>query len=348
MSDASVISRERTELYVGLFVAVGLAIMGTLIWNFSGIRDSMVPRYNLYVLLPDASGVLDGGAVKFRGTKIGFVKEKRFMDDLSGVLVTLDIFQKYEVPEESQFTIVTSGLMGDRYIDIVPPDRLTGRMIKPNTPNNPIDNTGADLMTELKKRAAMLADKMDTVLDELDLVVKESRSVVSNLNSVTEKIDQQVMSEENIGNVSKTIEKLRASTDNLATATEQLEPLLQASQETVVAAAKPFERMDAAIVKLEPALDDLRATVRNANLVMADIKNGEGVAGAILSDSKLRADLTSFVENLEAHGILGYKKGKKASDAEEKAAATKTPSKPAAKPEAKPSEPRKGPFRIFR
>jgi len=200
-------------------------------------------------------------------------------------------------------------------------------------------------MTKKKKRATTLADKMDTVLEELDMVVKESRKVVGNLNSVTEKIDQQVMSEENVSNVSKTIEKLRESTDNLATATEKLEPLLEASHETVVAASKPFERMDAAIVKLEPALDDLRATVRNANLVMADIKNGEGVAGAILSDSKLRADLTSFVENLEAHGILGYKKGKKASDEEAK---EKAAPKAGEKPESKPSEPRKGPFRIFR
>ncbi|MEO0446724.1 MAG: MlaD family protein, partial [Verrucomicrobiota bacterium] len=155
MSDASVIKKERTELFVGLFILVGLAIMGTLIWQFGKISDRMGERYTLDLVLEDASGLIVGSGVRFGGTKIGFVANKKLRGDFTGVILTLDIDAVYRLPEGSGFSVATSGLMGDRYINVSPPDQPTERPIEPGTlvegfvedPIKQIQGTVMDLST---------------------------------------------------------------------------------------------------------------------------------------------------------------------------------------------------------
>jgi len=58
MSDATVIRKERTEFYVGLFVVVGSVIMGVLIWQFGKFSDQLEKDYPVYLVLQDASGII--------------------------------------------------------------------------------------------------------------------------------------------------------------------------------------------------------------------------------------------------------------------------------------------------
>lgn len=341
MSEASVIRRERTELYVGLFIVVGLAIMGGLIWQFGSFTDKLKARYQLQIVLEDATGIIIGAEVRFGGTPIGLVTNKEIKKDFSSMLLTLEIFEQYKIPEGSKLSLATSGLMGDRYINIVPPEEVTDQTIKAGTT---IDGGGVDVLAEVTERAARLSDKMEVVLGELDQAIKETRVVVNNLTSVTEKFDQRVMSEENLDNIGETIEKMKVTTSNLANGSAKLEPLLEESRETVAAARKPFERatevidkIEPAVAELQPALAEVRPTLiefkdtaAKANYAIDRILEGDGVAGALISDPELKADLESFVENLEEHGILGYKSGKRRSDAEEEKAEEKTGDTPPA------------------
>tara|TARA_R110002096_G_scaffold4501_6_gene21108 strand:+ start:40338 stop:41408 length:1071 start_codon:yes stop_codon:yes gene_type:complete len=326
MSDESVIRTEKTEFYVGLFIVVGIAIMGTMIWQFGSVTDSFRPKYGLKVVLPDATGVIDGAQVRLAGVTIGKVKSRNFLESYRGIELNLEIYEEYRIPANSDFTSATSGLMGDSYIKIIPPRKTTGAYIEPGST---VSGEGSDLVADLSERATELSDQMSMVLSELDSAVRETRVVVENLTSVSEKFDQKIMSQQNVGNFNSTIEKLSETTDNLALASGKLAPLIDESKKTVETAAEPFKeatvmiaKLDKAIEELEPAFEelgptisDLRTTVKNANKAIEDISEGDGLIAALISDEELKNDMKSLIANLEKHGVLGYKKGKERNEA---------------------------------
>ncbi|MEM7013782.1 MAG: MlaD family protein, partial [Verrucomicrobiota bacterium] len=292
-------------------------------------------RYELTITLNDATGIIKGAPIRFGGTMVGRVRTKEISDDFTSMQLKVDIFEEYKLPKGSRFVVTTSGLMGDRFINITPPVEPTKERIQPG---ETIASSGGDMMAEFQERAARLSDKIEIVLEELDQAVVETRVVVANLTSVTEKVDQRVMSDDNLDNIAKSIEKLQVTTTNLADGSAKLEPLLEESRVTVAAAKKPFERATEVIDKIEPAVEELQpafaelkpaiAEVRPTLIEMKDVATkanyaidriieGEGVTGALISDADMRSDLESFVDNLEAHGILGYKKGKQKDDSKD-------------------------------
>ena len=62
-----------TEIKVGLFVLVGLAVVGTMVLYFGGVGDAFRKSYRITVELPDASGLLKDSSVLLAGARIGKV-----------------------------------------------------------------------------------------------------------------------------------------------------------------------------------------------------------------------------------------------------------------------------------
>jgi len=337
MSEESVIRRERTELFVGLFILVGLAIMGTLIWQFGKIGDRIGDRYQIQLRLDDASGIMEGSAVRFGGTKIGFVARKDPRTDFTGIVLTLDLDSTYRIPEGSRFAVSTSGLMGDRYINVSPPQEVTNDKIKPGAM---VEGVLEDPVKEIQETVMDLSTRANVVLAELDQAIADSQVVVANFTKISEKVDAQVLSDDNLDNFANALDKISLTTDNLTDASAKLEPLIEESRDTVKQAGKPFETADKALVELEPTVKELRVAVEGAqdaideaNSAIREVTGGEGVTASLITNEELARDLESLIANLEAHGVLGYKKGKRRNDAyeerqERRAEEKKSPSPP--------------------
>jgi len=324
MTDATVIRKERTEFYVGLFVVAGLLIMGTLIWQFGKFSDRMESDYPVTLMLQDASGIIPGGNVMFAGERVGYVKSKQLdQENFRGIKVELRIFTRFNVPEGSRFRVATSGLMGDNFISITPPpaEEITGKVIGRE---GVLIEGAANALDQLPEQGKRIADDVEILLAELDAAVADVRKVVASFVSVSEKLDQKIMSEENLTSYELAIDNISETTKNLEVASAKLAPLLEESRKTVETAAEPFRRADQAIAKIEPALAeidpairDLRATLKGMREATNQVTNGDGPVPALLGSSELRRDLESLIANLEEHGILGYKKGKAKDEAGE-------------------------------
>jgi len=310
MSDASVIRKERTEFYVGLFVVVGSVIMGVLIWQFGKFSDQLEKDYPVYLVLQDASGIIPGGNVMFSGARIGVVKSTQLdQETFQGSKVELRIFDRYRVPVGSKFRVATSGLMGDNYISVTPPspDKLTGEVLG----REGVTLQGAEnVLDQLPEKGARIADNVELLLTELDVAVEDVRKVIINFISISEKLDQRVMSEENLANFDKAVTSIGETASNLQTASDKLTELIDDSRETVATAAQPFERADKALAELEPTVKELRSTIEEIHHAADLVTTGDGPVPALLTSSEMRTNLESLVSNLEKHGILGYKRGR--------------------------------------
>src|SRR5277367_430412 len=92
-----------TELRVGLFVMVGLSVLGAGIFYVTG-PGFLGPKYRLKTFLPDVAGLANGATVSVDGVAVGNVVSIQFAPHLSeqksdkahNVEVVLRVEQKYK------------------------------------------------------------------------------------------------------------------------------------------------------------------------------------------------------------------------------------------------------------
>src|SRR5438046_7555013 len=108
------------ELKVGVFVAIGLAMIAGFVVKFGLLGEGFKTYYSLTVRFKDASGLLKGSDVLLSGAKIGQVSGgPRLVSEGEGVAVPLRIYDYVKIPQKSQFTVGSTGLLGDRFVSVV-------------------------------------------------------------------------------------------------------------------------------------------------------------------------------------------------------------------------------------
>ena len=136
------------ELKVGAFVLVGLAVLAVLLVQFGRLGEGFRTYYGLLVKFPDASGLLKGSDVLLAGAKIGHVSGgPRLADSGQGVEVPLRIFGYVQIPAGSRFTVGSSGLLGDRFVAVTAPQRITQEFVPKNSVIEGTRETGIDDLT---------------------------------------------------------------------------------------------------------------------------------------------------------------------------------------------------------
>src|SRR5438094_6129382 len=115
--------RERgLEFKVGAFVFVGLSMLAALVVQFGRLGEGFKTYYGVTVRFNDASGLLKGSDVLLAGAKIGKVSGgPRLVREGNGVEVPLKIYDYVKVPQGSKFTVGSSGLLGDRFVNVTMP-----------------------------------------------------------------------------------------------------------------------------------------------------------------------------------------------------------------------------------
>lgn len=299
-------SDKRTELFVGLFVFFGLAIMAALILQFGRFEDGFKEKYPLHITFPDATGVFKGVDVLLSGVKVGTVAAKpRPNPSFNGVIVDLEIFEEFKIPRNTIFSIRTRGVMGDNYIGIE---------IDPNGEEGEFRNAGevvagkpaADLQG-LALEAEDISEKAQTLLGEVTKTMQEIRSGLDNLNSALNKLDNDIMGDENLDNVKAAFANLRKTSETLRESSTKLGPVLDEAKTAVSSATATFESTQKVIERLEPVVAEFEETAEGVTLAVERINHGDGLLNALLNDPELKENFLALVTNLRIHGVLRYK-----------------------------------------
>src|SRR5437763_8947141 len=173
------------EFKVGAFVFVGLAMLGALIVQFGRLGEGFKIYYPLTVRFSDASGLLKGSDVLLAGAKIGKVSGgPRMVREGQGVDVPLKIYDYIKVPEGSKFSVGSSGLLGDRFVNVVMPAGQPKAFLAPNTHISGSRETGIDDLTR-----------------ELDALVTDLRATVEEIDMTVIRLQQDALTPANIENL---------------------------------------------------------------------------------------------------------------------------------------------------
>lgn len=277
--------RDRTlELKVGIFVFIGLAAIAGFVVQFGRLGEGFKTYYPVIVHFKDASGLLKGSDVLFSGAKIGKVASgPRLLREGAGVAVPLKIYDYVKIPADSKFTVGSSGLLGDRFVNVAMPAGPAREYLTPNATVEGARQTGIDDLTR-----------------EGNLLIQDLRGTVQNINGTFTRLNTEALSPETLKNLRSSVDHLNETTTALSQTSKKLDAVVDGADATMKSARKDAD-------DLQGTIAEARRTFSSATQLLRDATKGTGLLAALVNDSTLARDLRALIGNLRAHGILFYR-----------------------------------------
>ncbi|MDT8363621.1 MAG: outer membrane lipid asymmetry maintenance protein MlaD [Nitrosomonas sp.] len=109
------------DFWVGVFVMIGigaLLILGMKVGNLTSYQSG--DSYTLLGNFENIGGLKIRAPVKSAGVVVGRVTNIEFSLETYDAVVTLSISNRYRFPKDTFASILTSGLLGEQYIGLLP------------------------------------------------------------------------------------------------------------------------------------------------------------------------------------------------------------------------------------
>ena len=296
-------NREKAlELKVGIFVLFGLVFIAVMAFKFGRVGQGLFQKYYpVTVLFPNASGLIKNSDVQLAGARIGYVTEKPVIAPSgSGVIIHLDILSGIAIPRKSNFIVSSSGLLGDKFVEVRPAADFNPATFDRADPKQAIvENDTVQGGTDASGLEA-LQNKGAEVFDQLKIEIQK-------LLEITDKINNGVLSETNQKNINATFENLKGTSEHFNVASKDLDVVVQNAKGVVDSANKTLGTVNGAAADVRTTLAGAQKTIDSAKALLARAQTGPGLIATLLNDKKLSADLQSFAANLRQRGVLFYK-----------------------------------------
>lgn len=111
--------RSTMDLWVGVFVAAGLAAMLFLALKVGNLASANLSEsYLVKARFDNIGGLKVRAPVKSAGVVVGRVQNIGFDAERYQAVVALEIDKRYQFPRDTFATILTSGLLGEQYVGL--------------------------------------------------------------------------------------------------------------------------------------------------------------------------------------------------------------------------------------
>ena len=114
-------SRKELDLWVGVFVAIGLGALLFLALKVANLSSfSTSESYSVLARFDNIGGLKVRAPVKGAGVVVGRVTEVGYDTQSFEAVVTMTLDSRYQFPRDTSAKILTSGLLGEQYIGLSP------------------------------------------------------------------------------------------------------------------------------------------------------------------------------------------------------------------------------------
>jgi phospholipid/cholesterol/gamma-HCH transport system substrate-binding protein len=285
-----------TELRVGLVVLVSLATLAFAVVSIGGgSGGAFSPRYEVKALMNDVNGLKAGSPVRVGGVEVGTVTRVEFAGGESGmveVAMRLDRRVKDRVTTESQATLGSLGLLGEKAVDITS-----------STVGQPLEN-GAYL-------ASAGEDPIKGLLTDASSSTGHLRRILSRMDAGEGLIGKALRDEELYNRMTDVSVRLQAVLTKLESNQGTLGRLVNDGQmaESLSQSAKSLERIATRIDSGEGTLgaltrddelaQDVKGLASGMEEVVGRLRRGEGSAGKLLQDDAFFRRVDSTFSRLD-------------------------------------------------
>ncbi len=186
-----IFGKTKLELKVGAFVFCGLIILSIFILSIGKVK-TWASGYRFNCVFNFVNGVKLGAPVRFSGVDVGEVKKIEFFkpsgEEKDKVKVICFVKNKIKIPVDSSIWVNTLGLLGEKYIEIMPGNDAKNFVAHDQN----IKGTDPMAMQEIGEMAKKIALDLDASLVKIKngegtvgkLIVNDS--IYNNLDALTE------------------------------------------------------------------------------------------------------------------------------------------------------------------
>ncbi len=304
-----------TELRVGVFVLVALFLLMVAIFYVTG-AGFLGPRYRLITYLPEVEGMKAGAPVDLDGVEVGNVQSIDLTphptDHEHSITLVLRVDKKFQkdIRTDSKASLVTQGLLGDRYVTIS--RGLTGTVIPTN---GILPAEEAPDIKQVVERGADVAENLSVLSDQLNEIVSKVRRGEGTIGKVL-----------NDPSLYNHLDSIAARADAMTASIQQG----QGSVGKLIESDELYNKADSAVSKLDDAMtavNDQKGTVgkliydpsaynninglaEKGNALLTDVRAGKGTLGKLATDDVLYSNLRDASANVrDATGKLNSNQG---------------------------------------
>lgn len=271
------------ETKVGALTAIAIVV---LVLGFNYLKGKNLTERNdkLYAIFPAVRGLAVSNSVFINGLEVGKVSEMEETDkNLSGILVTLRMSKKINIPDNSIVTI-SSELLSSNSLDIILGDSKTyaddGDTLQ--------TKANISVMGELTKSINPAINSINRTLISLDTLIGKLSSIVdprtkNNLQTVIANLTtssrslQQLMDAER-GLLAKSLNNVESITGNFAKNNQKINHTLDNLEQV---------SNKLAALKLEEAIQSLKNTLARLENSIQKVDSKDGTLGLLLNDRQL-------------------------------------------------------------
>ncbi len=157
-----------SKLKVGIVISLALLVLLVAVFFAGGIEKIFSPKMDLKIQFQDVRGLRKGAPVWLFGTEVGSVREIQ-LDRTLGTVVTVSLKKSAQgfIKKDAQASIMTMGLLGDKYIELTTGSPKSesiekGEMIKGSVPVE---------ISEIMETAGISIGKVGDVINRLDNLI---------------------------------------------------------------------------------------------------------------------------------------------------------------------------------
>ncbi len=288
-------SKSRLELKVGLFVFIGLVLIGAMLMQFSKGAAVFRSSYNVMLKSSNISGLKKRADVLMSGVQVGSVSEIQLAPDGKSVTIVLTIYSRFQIHKDARFTIEQAGFLGDQFVAIFP-QANTGALFQDG------DEAWAEPpfnFQEVARSASGLVSRVEQTAAELNRTLADFRSNILNQSTVT--------------NLSMTVSNLRVMSDRAVVTVDSLNGLIATNSSAITLTtsnlagfSKSMNRvadsLNSIIATNEPAINsavkNVEASSESLKSIMSNLDAGKGLAGNLLKNDQLSGSVSLIASNL--------------------------------------------------
>jgi phospholipid/cholesterol/gamma-HCH transport system substrate-binding protein len=229
------------------------------------------------------------------GVQVGTVSDIRLAPSGKYVTIDLRIFNTYRIYKDARFVIEQQGFLGDQYIAIVPTQN-EGDTYK----DGDVANAEAPFnLQEFTRSASGFITRVD--------------ETVKKLNDALANVERIVLNPETLTNLSQTAGNLREASQEARIALNRLDqviasngPALNFAATNLVAFSEGMNRFAGSLNTIletnsppfHASVTNLEASTESLKSLLADVQAGKGLAGDLLKNQELAANLSQIMYNL--------------------------------------------------
>jgi phospholipid/cholesterol/gamma-HCH transport system substrate-binding protein len=290
----------KRELRIGIFVGAALLVMAAFIFIVGDM--SVLFRKAGYAVTVDfdsAGGLEKQSVVKMSGVKIGYIEDIKLIKRKARI--TLSIFAGVEIPKDSKAAAASLGLLGEKYLDIIPGDAAEN--CKPGDALAAATSFGFDQIGGLLQSVGtQVKEAGQAVKDALGPETRANLNrTIENLASLSGELKDLVGQNQSgvrtaVDEASRAFRNLNQKVDEAAAGLNDTVRLLKDI------AAENRENVKLDLEGIKSLIRKIEETLKILNESLEKVTKGDGSIGKLVRDPGLYDKAERAVESLGAVG----------------------------------------------